>query len=110
MTNCHKKTPPQRGLNPFDRSGLGRRSDGANARARAAGHAGIRIDYKLAVTFGDGGNGTFLCAGAARHAFVADLICHVQYLLFCWWDYYTLKMQKMQYPKDKKCKTDKCSG
>lgn len=83
MTKFHKKTPLQRGLEPLIESGLGRRSNGANPGARAAGHAGIRIDYELAITLRDGGNGTFLCAGAARHAIVADLICHVQYLLFC---------------------------
>ena len=61
---------------------LGGRANGANPSARTAGHAGIRIDHELAVTLRDGGNGTFFCAGAARHALVADLICHVQYLLF----------------------------
>ena len=66
----------------FVRSGLSGSADRAHARAGTAGHAGIRVDDKLAVTLRDGGNGTFLCARAARNALVADLICHDKYLLF----------------------------
>ena len=56
---------------------LGRRANGANPGASAAGHAGIGVDLELTIALRDGGNGTFLSAGAARHALITDMICHV---------------------------------
>ena len=59
---------------------LGRSANGANARASTAGNAGVSVDHKLAGAFADGGNVTFLGAGAAGHTFVTDRICHDEYL------------------------------
>ena len=67
---------PSAGIKLFFRRSANR----ANARAGAAGDAGIRVDHILAFTFADCGNGTFLCAGTARHALIADYICHENYL------------------------------
>ena len=61
---------------------LGGSAHGAHTSARAAGHAGVSVDHKLAVALGDGGNGTLFCAGAAGHALVTDLISHNKCLLF----------------------------
>ena len=62
------------------RSGLDRSANGAHARAGAAGDAGIGVDHKLAVAFADGGNRTFLGAGAAGDTFISDYISHDKYL------------------------------
>ena len=77
MGNSHNKKPRRSGIFYTRRLGLGRRADGANPGAGTAGHAGIRVDLKLRIALGDGGNGTLLCTGAALDALVADLICHV---------------------------------
>ena len=63
-------------------SGLRGSANRANAGASAAGNAGISVDNELAVSLGDGGNGTFLSARATGDALVADRICHCQYLLY----------------------------
>jgi hypothetical protein len=55
-------------------------ADGAGAGTSAALYAHIGVDLELAVTLGDGANGTFCCASAACDASISDLKSHFEYL------------------------------
>ena len=70
------ENPAEAGLSVRFGSGLGGSANGARSGAGAAGDAGVSVDHILAIAFGDGGNGTFLCARATGDALVTDLICH----------------------------------
>ena len=66
---------------PFLFSVLVGSTDRANARASAAGNAGVGIDNVLIVAGGNSGDGAVICASAAHDAFVVDLVSHKDYLL-----------------------------
>ena len=73
---------------------LGRSANGAGARARTAGNAGIGVDHVVLITLGDGGHGAGALASATADALVTNHICQWKHLQYRMYQYCTTRFLK----------------